>query len=97
VRGLRARGNVTVNIDWDSCGAKQVVLNAGTDGPLTVRSALFDEPYDVRFDKSNKPRALKAAGQTFTFQARRGGTYTFSRGAAAACANLMAGKQDAAR
>ena len=85
VRGIRARGNVTVAIDWDTCGARQVVLDAGSDGPLTLRSALFEQPYDVRFDKSNKPKALKAEGQTFTFQARRGGTYTFTRGAAATC------------
>jgi hypothetical protein len=46
---------------------------------------LFDKPYDVRFDKSNKPRALKAEGQTFTFQARRGGSYTFTRDARVIC------------
>jgi alpha-L-fucosidase 2 len=87
VRGIRARGNVTVAIDWDGCGARQVVLDAGSEGPITLRSALFEQPYDVRFDKSNKPKALKAEGQTFTFQARRGGTYTFVRAAAApACA-----------
>ena len=86
VSGIRARGNVTVAIDWDICGAKQLVLNAGSDGPLTVRSALFDQAYGVRFDKSNKPKALKAEGQTFTFQARRGGSYTFTRAAAVTCA-----------
>jgi alpha-L-fucosidase 2 len=92
VRGIRARGNVTVDLDWDRCGAKRIVLTAGSAGPLTLRSALFEKPYDVRFDKSGKPAALKSEGQTFTFQARRGSTYTFTRGAAVAC-----GVQDAAR
>jgi alpha-L-fucosidase 2 len=86
VRGIRARGNVTVAIDWDTCGARQVVLDAGSEGPLTLRSALFEQPYDVRFDKTSKPKALKTEGQTFTFNARRGATYTFTRGAAVACA-----------
>jgi alpha-L-fucosidase 2 len=86
VRGLRARGNVTVAIDWDACGAKHVVLEAGSEGPITVRSALFEKAYEVRFDKSNKPKALATSGQTFTFQARRGGSYSFTRAASATCA-----------
>jgi alpha-L-fucosidase 2 len=85
VSGIRARGNVTVAIDWDPCGATRVVLDAGSEGPLTVRSALFEKPYDVSFDNAKKPKALETSGQTFTFQARRGGTYTFSRAASVSC------------
>jgi alpha-L-fucosidase 2 len=85
VSGIRARGNVLVAIDWDACGATKVVLETGSEGPITVRSALFEQPYDLRFDKSNKPKALKTEGQTFSFPARRGGTYTFSRAATVQC------------
>jgi alpha-L-fucosidase 2 len=85
VSGIRARGNVTVAIEWDGCGARQVVVDAGSDGPLTVRSALFERPYEVRFDRASKPKALKTEGQTFTFPARRGGTYTFTRATSVAC------------
>jgi alpha-L-fucosidase 2 len=85
VSGLRARGNVTVAMDWDACGLTRVELQAGSDGPLTLRSALFDQAYDVRFDKANKPRSIGTQGQTFTFQARKGGIYTFTRGAAVGC------------
>ena len=85
VSGIRARGDVTVDISWDRCGARQVVLLAGRDGPLTVRSALFESAYEVRFDKGNKPRALGTAGQTFSFDARKGGRYTFSRAASIPC------------
>jgi alpha-L-fucosidase 2 len=85
VSGIRARGNVVVAIDWDACGPTKVVLEAGSEGPITVRSALFEKPYEVRFDKSNKPKALKTEGQTFSFPARRGGTYTFSRAATVPC------------
>jgi alpha-L-fucosidase 2 len=81
VSGLRARGDVTVSIDWDRCGPRQVVLQAGHDGQLTVRSALFEKPYEVRFDKGSKPKSLSTEGQTFTFQARKGGSYTFARAA----------------
>ena len=85
VSGLRARGDVTVAIDWDRCGAKQVVLQAGRDGALTIRSPMFEKPYEVRFDKGSKPKSLGTEGQTFTFQARKGGNYTFARAAAVAC------------
>jgi alpha-L-fucosidase 2 len=85
VAGLRARGDVTVDIEWDACGAKRFVLLAGREGPLTIRSPLFEKPYDVAFDRGSKPKSLATAGQTFTFAARAGGKYTFSRGAAAEC------------
>ena len=56
---------------------------AGDGGPAT--KALLNEPYEVRFDKGNKPRALGTAGQTFSFDARKGGRYTFSRAASIPC------------
>jgi alpha-L-fucosidase 2 len=85
VSGIRARGNVTVAIDWDTCGATRIELEAGREGPITVRSRLFEQAYDVAFEKSKKPKALKAEGATFTFQARRGGLYTFTRDEAVIC------------
>jgi alpha-L-fucosidase 2 len=87
VSGIRARGNATVSIDWDACGASKVVLEAGSEGPLTLRSTLFEKPYDVAFDKENKPRSLATQGQTFTFHARRGGVYTFKRDESVNCAS----------
>ena len=90
-RGFRLsslrRGNATVSIDWDACGASKVVLEAGSEGPLTLRSTLFEKPYDVAFDKENKPRSLATQGQTFTFHARRGGVYTFKRDESVNCAS----------
>jgi alpha-L-fucosidase 2 len=85
VSGIRARGNVTVAIDWDTCGASKVVLDAGSEGPITVRSPLFEKPYDVAFSRSNKPKSLDTSGQSFTFHAKRGGSYTFTRAASASC------------
>ncbi|GAA4073295.1 glycoside hydrolase family 95 protein [Nonomuraea soli] len=37
VSGLRARGNVTVSVTWRDGAATEVVLHAGSDGPLRVR------------------------------------------------------------
>jgi hypothetical protein len=85
VSGLRARGDVTVSIDWDACGAKQFVLEAGRDGNIAVQSVLFEQPYDVRFDKGSKPRAVNVEQDLFDFHARKGGKYTFTRGASVVC------------
>jgi alpha-L-fucosidase 2 len=41
VSGIRARGDVTVGIEWDICGARQLELTAGHDGRFTIRSSLF--------------------------------------------------------
>jgi alpha-L-fucosidase 2 len=86
VAGIRGRGDATVDIEWDVCGARRVVVAAGRDGSLTLRSPLFEKPYDVSFDKGSKPKSLSTSGQTFSFQARAGGKYTFTRGAAVSCA-----------
>ena len=85
VSGLRARGDLTVSIDWDACGATRFVIDAGHDGPVAIHSAMFDQAYDVRFDKGSKPKSLDTGGGLFHFVARKGGQYTFTRGAAVSC------------
>ena len=77
----------TVDIAWDSCGAARIVVAAGRDGNVTVRSTLFEQPYDVAFDKGAKPKSLATSGRTFTFAARGGATYTFTRSGAVGCAS----------
>jgi alpha-L-fucosidase 2 len=42
VSGIRVRGDVTVDIEWDGCGARNLRLKAGHDDQITVRSSLFD-------------------------------------------------------
>ncbi|MFF1377570.1 glycoside hydrolase N-terminal domain-containing protein [Streptomyces sp. NPDC058308] len=58
VRGLRARGGATVDIDWTARRATRIVLNASRTRELTLRSALF----------SDGARTVKArAGQRYVF------------------------------
>jgi alpha-L-fucosidase 2 len=72
VSGLRVRGDATVAISWDACGAQQVTLDAGHDGPLTLRSPLFAE-------KIETSAPLAGDGEQRTLTAKRGGQYTFTR------------------
>jgi alpha-L-fucosidase 2 len=64
VTGLRARGDVTIDLDWDGCGARSLRLATGHDGPITVRSTLFDggeitlkARRGATFDYTRKPAA----------------------------------------
>jgi alpha-L-fucosidase 2 len=84
VKGIRARGDATVSIDWDACGPTHVEVETGHDGPLTVKSELFEKPYETIVD-GDKPRALVAKGDRLTLQARRGGIYAFARRESVGC------------
>jgi len=79
VKGIRARGDITVDIDWDSCGASRLKLTTGHAGPVSVRSTLFEK----RFDASVK---TEGSGASRRFTAKRGSEYTFTSVASAACA-----------
>jgi len=45
--GLRARGDVTVAVEWTRGRARRITLRSGRDGPLRVRSDLFASRFDV--------------------------------------------------
>jgi alpha-L-fucosidase 2 len=78
IKGIRARGDVTVDIDWDSCGPVRLVLAAGSAGPVSLRSTMFEKG----FDASVKTEGTMASRK---FTAKRGGSYTFTRKASATC------------
>jgi alpha-L-fucosidase 2 len=78
VRGIRARGDITVDIDWDSCGPVRLMLAAGHAGPVAVHSKLFEQS----FDASVKAEGVAASRH---FAAKRGGEYSFTRSASVAC------------
>jgi alpha-L-fucosidase 2 len=42
IRGVRARGGVTVDLSWDACGARSIRLVAGVSGPITLRSSIVE-------------------------------------------------------
>jgi hypothetical protein len=76
---------VTVGLEWDGCGARKLVLEAGHDGPLSIRSTLFEHPFDVTVEKGNKPKSLASDGDRVSFQAVRRTVYTFTRDTTFAC------------
>jgi len=80
VRGIRARGDVTVDIEWDSCGPVNLALTTGHAGPVSLRSTMFEKKFDAD---------VKTAGTMSSrrFMAKRGGLYTFTRAEGVDCAD----------
>jgi alpha-L-fucosidase 2 len=76
IKGIRARGDITVDIEWDSCGPVNLGLTTGHAGPVSVRSTLFEKKFDAGVK-------LQGATALRTFMAKKGGVYTFVRTAAA--------------
>jgi alpha-L-fucosidase 2 len=79
IKGIRARGDVTVDIEWDMCGEKYVELHAGRDGPIRVRSGALSTEGGFGYEKSHKPTFLELVEDGVSFGARRGGTYFIKR------------------
>ena len=85
VQGIRARGDVTVNIDWDACGARQIMLSTGHEGPITLRSTLFENLFSQASGKVYSVPATNKDGDRYTFEARRSGWYHFVRKGGTPC------------
>ncbi|MFI0733956.1 glycosyl hydrolase family 95 catalytic domain-containing protein [Streptomyces sp. NPDC021225] len=89
-RGLRARGDVTVDLVWRGGRARAVALTAGRDGAIRVRSGLFDAPYAAyeTYDTTGaaaatgategREAAVRHEAGTVTLAALGGHTYTFT-------------------
>ncbi|MEV4011054.1 glycoside hydrolase family 95 protein [Nonomuraea angiospora] len=74
VRGLRARGDVTVDVSWRDGAAERITLHVGRSGPITVRTDLAGR---CRVSGGAHPRR---SGDTLTWDAEAGTTYTILGG-----------------
>ncbi|MBE1590262.1 glycoside hydrolase family 95-like protein [Nonomuraea angiospora] len=74
VRGLRARGDVTVDVSWRDGAAERITLHAGRSGPITVRTDLAGR---CRVSGDARPRR---SGDTLSWDAEAGTTYTILGG-----------------
>ncbi|PRX96267.1 glycoside hydrolase family 95 protein [Allonocardiopsis opalescens] len=83
VEGLRARGDVTVDLVWDETGTQRITLRPGPSGggELRVRDGMFAGAFQVA-DGSGAPVDVRAEGDgtTIAFTAVPGGEYTLTRG-----------------
>jgi alpha-L-fucosidase 2 len=79
VRGLRARGDWTVDINWSEGEAREVRLAAGHGGAAAVRSSLFAHPHAFVDEAGAVPVRVEGEGATRSFTAEAGHVYTLRR------------------
>ena len=77
VTGLRARGDVTVDMTWQRSTLTGAVLTAGTDGELKVRGENIGTS-TLTDSNGNAVEYTKVDADTITFDAAAGTSYTIS-------------------
>ncbi|MBB4937233.1 alpha-L-fucosidase 2 [Streptosporangium album] len=77
VSGLRARGDVTVDVSWKDGSGEKITLRPGKTGPIKVRSAMIGGRYRVHDEQGNEVSASRS-GETLSWNARAGKTYTIA-------------------
>lgn len=75
VSGLRAWGDVTVDVSWRDGSAEKITLHTGATGPVKVRSAMIGGHCRVRDERGNEV-AVARSGETLSWDARAGRSYT---------------------
>jgi alpha-L-fucosidase 2 len=82
IRGIRARGDVTVSIGWDACGARSIDVLSGRNQRIVLRSELFKGAHALNSGEAMKAGTLKGnADGRFSLDARHGTSYGFVRAA----------------
>ncbi|PSL43675.1 alpha-L-fucosidase 2 [Saccharothrix carnea] len=73
--GLRARGDVTVDVRWSEGRAREITLTTGHDGPVTVRSTLFTDDFRLVDTRTGRQVPTRTDRDSTTFTARAGHRY----------------------
>jgi alpha-L-fucosidase 2 len=78
VRGLRARGDLTVDIRWSAGAAEEVRIAAGSAGAVSLRSGIFAGPFALQAANGRQIEAL-GEGELRSFTVRAGEVIVLSR------------------
>ncbi|MFD0745679.1 glycoside hydrolase N-terminal domain-containing protein [Phytohabitans flavus] len=82
VKGLRARGDLTVDTRWASGAAQEIAVTAGSTGDVALRSTLFAGPYRlVDATTGRTVQAEETASGSSSRRARATGTWPPPRSA----------------
>ncbi|WP_187414241.1 glycosyl hydrolase family 95 catalytic domain-containing protein [Nonomuraea sp. PA05] len=83
VKGLRARGDVTVDAAWKDGAPDTITVRPGRTGPIKVRSSFVAGRYRVH-DEQGHEVGPRRDGDTLSWNARAGKAYTIQNEAAVA-------------
>ncbi|MFC7328055.1 glycosyl hydrolase family 95 catalytic domain-containing protein [Marinactinospora rubrisoli] len=77
--GLRARGDITVDISWTDGHPTTVTLHTARNGTVHVRSTLFQEPFTVTTAPLESPRFRRVTPTSIILETHAGATYSLTR------------------
>ncbi|MFY1693171.1 glycoside hydrolase family 95 protein [Plantactinospora sp. WMMB782] len=66
IRGLRARGGLTVDVAWSAGAATEIALTADRTAEVTLRSPLFATPHTLRDTTTGEPVPATPHGDRLT-------------------------------
>ncbi|MDE1937540.1 MAG: glycoside hydrolase family 95 protein [Alphaproteobacteria bacterium] len=70
VKGLRARGDITLAIRWSKGLARRVILSAGHDRQVSVRTTIFSNRFSFHDATTGRLVAVMGKGEDRTFVAK---------------------------
>ena len=78
VRGLRARGDVTLDIVWSAGKAREITLYTSHAGRLSIRSTVFSGRFSVVDLASGRKVPVAGTGMRRTINVKRGKRYVLT-------------------
>ncbi len=79
VKGLRARGDLVVDMRWQNQELQEAVLHAGHTGDITLKNSLLAKSFALVEKSSGKAIAIKLNGDSGTFAAQGGKVYLLTK------------------
>lgn len=79
VKGLRARGDLVVDLRWRDKELQEAVLYAGHGGNVTIKNSLLAKAFALTEKVSGKTVAIKLNGDSGTFTALGGEIYQLTK------------------
>lgn len=79
VKGLRARGDLTVDLRWSNSELQAAALHAGHGGELNIKNSLLAKSFSLIAQSNGKPVAIKLNGDSGTFLLQGGETYLLTK------------------
>ncbi|MFD0523382.1 glycoside hydrolase family 95-like protein [Paractinoplanes durhamensis] len=78
VSGLRARGDLTVDIAWSAGTAREITVTAGKGGDITLRCERWASDFRLTEELSGRTAQVVRKGESVTFSASPSVRYRLS-------------------